>query len=469
MRRLARWLLLLDGILLSSAPAAQCGAPDATIVDGGIGPGFGTSVALAGDVAVLGSTQFLGDHFGPGMVGIRRRAAGVWVSEGAVGGSQFCSDELGRSVDTDGTWIIAGQPNGGGCGTTYFFNEVGGVWGETQFVTKPGFYGSAVALDGTWAASSDPGTGVDLFERVGSDWILRDFLPATGPGWGGDIDLAGDVLVVGSYLENGSQGEAVVYRRSGTQWLLEQTLTAGDGQLGDRFGWSVAVDDDLVAVGATKAAATATEEGAAYLFRFDGSSWVEELRVGADVGSGIQFGWSIAVAQDLLVIGQPGTAFQSGQAVTYRRVAGTWVADRTLLHPGGSALDQLGWDVTTDGAWTLVGALEGGSGDNGAVHVYPATPLALLADTKTPPAGSTVTFETCGGSPAGPALLALLEFDGVFAPTPLVWGAFDPGGGWSLGVPVPPGLSGFRASVAVLGLDPSGAASWSNPIGVAIQ
>ena len=82
------------------------------------------------------------------------------------------------------------------------------------------------------------------------------------------------------------------------------------------------------------------------------SGWVEELRVGADIGSGSQFGWSIAVAEDLLVVGQPGTAFQSGQAVTYRRVEKISGLDGTAVNICQMVFGNMGDDSGTGVCFT---------------------------------------------------------------------------------------------------------------------
>ncbi len=71
--------------------------------------------------------------------------------------------------------------------------------------------------------------------------------------FGGSVSISGNICVVGASgdPEYGiCPGAAYVYRFDGSDWALEQELTAADGQNGDLFGISVSVDGNLCVVGA---------------------------------------------------------------------------------------------------------------------------------------------------------------------------------------------------------------------------
>ncbi|MCP3868742.1 MAG: hypothetical protein GY703_11730 [Gammaproteobacteria bacterium] len=57
------------------------------------------------------------------------------------------------------------------------------------------------------------------------------------------VEIDGNFAVVGEPGVNGARGMARVYRRSTAGvWTHQFTLTANDGEAGDKFGFSVAID-----------------------------------------------------------------------------------------------------------------------------------------------------------------------------------------------------------------------------------
>ena len=99
-------------------------------------------------------------------------------------------------------------------------------------------------------------------------------------GFGYSVAVSGDTLVVGAQLADidgkSAQGAAYVfYRNQGgaNRWGQVKKLTASDGAEGDRFGWSVAISGDTIAIGAFNADVGICEDppncydqGAAYIF-----------------------------------------------------------------------------------------------------------------------------------------------------------------------------------------------------------
>jgi hypothetical protein len=88
--------------------------------------------------------------------------------------------------------------------------------------------------------------------------------------FGFSVAVDGDTIAVGADQEdNGGPGAAYVLRASDGVQLAK--LTAADGAAGDRFGVSVAIEDDTVVAGAIKA----STGGAAYVFQLSNSYEVE--------------------------------------------------------------------------------------------------------------------------------------------------------------------------------------------------
>ena len=85
--------------------------------------------------------------------------------------------------------------------------------------------------------------------------------PAFSPGdrVGDDVAVDGDVLVVGAPSRGSiGAGTATVFRHDGAAWIEEQTLAASDGTPGDRFGEAVAVEGERIVVGAPGAGSSET-------------------------------------------------------------------------------------------------------------------------------------------------------------------------------------------------------------------
>ena len=105
----------------------------------------------------------------------------------------------------------------------------------------------------------------------------------------------------------------------------DQIMLPLDGAAGDEFGFSIAVSGDVAIVGAPYAdlPPNITDAGAAYIFRFDGSEWVEEIKVTAELDADVQdhFGWSVAIEGDVAIVGTPGddtAASEAGAAYVFR-------------------------------------------------------------------------------------------------------------------------------------------------------
>ncbi|MHC5114794.1 MAG: FG-GAP repeat protein [Planctomycetota bacterium] len=200
----------------------------------------------------------------------------------------------------------------------------------------------------------------------------------------GDGDMA-----VSTALLDGDLGEwagaAYVHRLDGGTWTEEAKLTASDGAGGDEFGQSVAAHGDLIVVGAHKNDDACPTDphcnsGAAYVFRFDGSSWIEEAKLTApDAEVRDQFGVSIAVRGDLVVVGAhmdgntgPGLFDGHGSAYVFRHTDGDWSFEQKLTAPTPLPGGYYGFAVDIEGDTALIGAHGHGNAGfaSGAAYVY---------------------------------------------------------------------------------------------------
>ncbi len=147
----------------------------------------------------------------------------------------------------------------------------------------------------------------------------------------------------------------------------EAKLTASDGADDDQFGWSVSIDGDRVLVGAL---GDEIFQGAAYVFAFDGTDWVEEGRLTAADGEFVDvFGWSVSISGDRALVGAPWDDSFQGSAYIFEFANGAWTQQVKLTASDGAIDDQFGISVSLDGDRALVGAF-GDEDFAGAAYVF---------------------------------------------------------------------------------------------------
>lgn len=185
-------------------------------------------------------------------------------------------------------------------------------------------YGESVATQGDWTFVGAPDDylatnyegSVYAFHRTAQGWVehakLISSQPASFANFGHDIAVDGDVLVIGAPGPLGTGiGSAHVYRFNGQDWIEEQILQDSTGWGNDWFGWSVDVDGDRIAVGAMWAHQPvvnwANHAGAAWVYKYNGQAWVlEQELVSSDQESYDNFGSAVALSGDRLVVGARG-------------------------------------------------------------------------------------------------------------------------------------------------------------------
>lgn len=253
-------------------------------------------------------------------------------------------------------------------------------------------FGSRVAIDGDTAivganlddvGSPDQGSAF-VFTRSGGVWTLQATLTASdgdfGDRFGAAVAVRGDTAVVGAVYDtigsNFRQGSAYVFTRSGTTWTQQAKLTVSDGAAGDEFGHAVALSGETVLIGARVAGAV--NQGAAYVFTRTGGVWSQQaVLLASDGAGGDGFGAFAALDGDTALVGAHDDAVggngTQGSAYVFRRTGTSWNEEAHLTASDGAAGDQFGTGLAVSGDTLLVGAPGrnvGSSGDQGAVYVF---------------------------------------------------------------------------------------------------
>ena len=117
--------------------------------------------------------------------------------------------------------------------------------------------------------------------------------------------------------------------RQDMTWQELAELSASDGTKTDGLGWSVAIDEDTVVVGAPGATIGNNRlQGAAYAFVKPKSGWTNMTQVAkltaSDGKPGYQFGGSVAIDGDTIFVGNGDLAFGTGGGYVFVKPAHGW-------------------------------------------------------------------------------------------------------------------------------------------------
>lgn len=157
-------------------------------------------------------------------------------------------------------------------------------------------------------------------------------------------------------------------------------VTASDPAAFDSLGIAVAVSGSTALAGAQWQDDSGTDSGAAYVYGFDGTTWVQtQVLLAPDGHADDLFGRALAMDGDALVVGAPGHVHGegsgSGSAYVFRREGTLWVPEQELLASDGPFQDGFGASVAVSGNVVLIGALLAAASNAGAAYVFRFNPV----------------------------------------------------------------------------------------------
>ncbi len=276
----------------------------------------------------------------------------------------------------------------GGAGSAYIFHLEGSNWveraklkGDSTSSPFACYFGYSVSLSGDYAlvgARDDDDLGYAsgsayVFRNDGSEWVKQAKLRASDGDFferfGSDVSILGDYVLVGT-----QDGDAAyIFHYDGSDWVEQTKLTAGDGS--DSFGCGVSLSGDYAIIGAHSEGDDIT--GAAYIFHRDGQNWVEEAKlIASDRAPYDGFGVSVSLSGNYALVGA-NAPYRKGAAYIFRKEGSNWVEQTKLTASDGADEDQFGAFVSLSSNYALVGAYEADSGgtEAGTAYIYSATPL----------------------------------------------------------------------------------------------
>lgn len=361
------------------------------------GEGFGWSVSLSGDTALVGSYRDrIGENQTQGSAYIFVRDGSTWSKQAKLVAPDGAESELfGYSVSLEGDTAFVGSPYSDiapnkNQGSVYVFTRSGTAWTQQAKLTASDGetddkFGIVVSHSENRALVGTSPTDINgyveagavyVFVRNGTAWTQEAKLVAsdgtTSDVFGAALSLSSDTALVGAFRSdigaNVDQGSVYVYLNDGFSWNQQAKLVADDGTANDQFGGAVALSGDTALVGAFGGN---DHQGSAHVFVRNGTTWSRQTRLTSDDSSGTdRFGASVAVSGDTAVVGAftdtIGQNVFQGSAYLFARNGTTWTQEAKLFAADGTEFDLFGHAVSVSGNEVLVGAEDG----KGAAYVF---------------------------------------------------------------------------------------------------
>lgn len=365
---------------------------------------FGWAFGVSGSTVLVGATGAFG---GVGAVfAFSLDGHAPTFTQVIAPGTPSSGAYFGRSIDVEGDRAVVGAPRHDGfgqwSGTVYLYRFVDGFWSFDQELLPDDIgsdmrFGRTVAIDGDVVAVGAPhddvlrqnSGSVYVFRFDGADWIQEQKLLPNDVGhfFGNLIDLSGDVMVIGSPLDNEQghdSGTAYIFRYVDGAWIQELHVMPEDATFGSRFGQDVAVEGDLVAIGAPGQHIMDIGRSV-YLYRHDGEAWQLEDKLHEE--DAIRFGWSVDIRDGRVLVGAISDCLDDpfgcgyGAAYVYERIDGTWTLATRLVAPDATYNDEFGDDVALGDDLAFVGAIRDSDfgGYSGGAYAFDLTACAGCA------------------------------------------------------------------------------------------
>ena len=272
----------------------------------------------------------------------------------------IASSYYGWSSSTDGQTLVVGAPYANSSlGTAYVYTRNGLNW-DYVATLDPNYvgiqasplFGCSVDVDGDTIVVGARRYDSDSIDDVGIIFIYEKDI---NDGWevepstitaddalesirfGASIAIDGDTIVVGATFDDDEKGSVYVYERSGGSWSFDQKLTAPDGEgkgvrsWGDRLGFSVAIDGDIIVAGTGYDKIGSNErQGSAYVFMKSGDDWAASVsKLENPNGSAYDYyGYSVDISGDVVVVGAYGEG--KGKVYVYRYDSSQWQLEQQL-------------------------------------------------------------------------------------------------------------------------------------------
>jgi hypothetical protein len=331
----------------------------------------GTSIAIDGDIAVIGCPIGTGNGWASGMAIVYRLVDNVWLREAElIANDGAIGDMMGVSVDVSNGRVIAGawfnNHAGTNSGAAYMFEQVDGKWVQTAKLiasdaAPQDTFGRRVAINDDVCIVSAPldddngesSGSVYVFQYDG-DWFqlqkinTKAGLPSDQFGLG--LAMDGERIVVGSPWYDEGRGRAHVFDRGDVMFFESEVLIDPNGASMDNFSFGLDVDGDTIAIGSYLDDDVAEDSGSLFVFEKEKAQWILQQQIvpSGKLVEGEEFAVSVAIDNEILLVGSRFAVVDGvlGGKVT---VFENWQEHSIITSPVPAIEAEFGWAVAVEG------------------------------------------------------------------------------------------------------------------------
>ncbi len=360
---------------------------------GAAGDNFGARVAISGNTAVVSALTHDAGANNAGAAYVFTQNGVDWPQQAKlVEPTQVADNNFGQEVEINGDQLAVSAMRGDSGttdgGSVYTYERQGTTWthqgtiDEGSAASNNDHFGYSLRIEnghlivgGAYDSNANGADGGIVYDFD----ISKSFVAPTGGDqyFGFEVDYDGTTLIIGAAgADNGGgalSGLSYIYTHDGSSWVRQATLSPSDGEASARFGYSVGVDGDHAVIGAI----LHSGGGAAYVSRQTSPGvWSDpvHLTLPPYISGGDQFGISVAIDGEILVVGSDRENGLRGAAAVYEWNSGTstWDYKKPLTASDAAANDYLGYSVAIDGDTVVVGARFGNCAatNTGSAYVF---------------------------------------------------------------------------------------------------
>lgn len=277
---------------------------------------FGFSVVIKDGIVAVGAPQHNGAG---GAVYLFDANTGnqisILVADDAAPGKGFGSS-VAISNGTLAIGSMSDDPNGTWSGSVYIFDIATG--NQLRKIVPNdggifGLFGKNLAMSGDTIAISSSGDGltfslgaVYLFDAISGTQLhkLRPVDVVAGNGvYGSSISIDNNIIAVGSSADDDSgENAGAVYLFDAVTGNLIRKILPATGVVDGEFGFSVAIRNNLIAIGSINDIVNGQVPGSVHLFDMNSGEEYAQL-IPSDPDDNHIFGRSIALSDDSIVVG----------------------------------------------------------------------------------------------------------------------------------------------------------------------
>ena len=355
--------------------------------DGSAEDGFGYSVSVYGDYAIVGA---YGKDDCKGAAYIFKRDGNSWKEQQMLFADDGRKDDwFGFETAISDEFVFIGSPydddRGEDTGSVYVFRRSGESYAQEAKLNPHGqwikwcHFGYDVAISGDYLVVGSPqeewaGGAIYIFKYDGNAWSEEAKLKSSDwaryDRFGYIVSFSGDYVIATAPYHDNETGSAYIFKRDGDKWREQTILTAKDGKTDDWFGVSASISGDYAIVGAYK---HNTHIGAAYIFVRNGTSWKQQAKIlPNDVAANYYFGMSVGIYNNYVIVSAPGAAGSKGAIYGFMRDGDSWKQVSMQIAIDGAVGDRFGIVADFSGSYAIIGAdtADVSGADSGAAYIY---------------------------------------------------------------------------------------------------